>query len=84
MPIIKAKFSSICPKCQRSINVGDKISWEKGFKGQHVTCGIIKNPGKKGCGISEGCLPYHNPECIDCCIGCENEGKSYNELTYPY
>lgn len=35
---IKAKFSSICPKCNRRISVGEQVSWRKGSKAEHVNC----------------------------------------------
>lgn len=36
--IITAKFSSVCPKCQTSIESGEKIEWERGSKATHVAC----------------------------------------------
>lgn len=76
---IIAKYPGICKICNKPINAGDQINWEKGAGAAHAGCGIVHSPGRRGCGSSEGCLPYHNGD-QNCCIGCPDVGLSYNEL----
>lgn len=35
---INARFSSICPACHRSIEVGTQVEWTKGSQARHVAC----------------------------------------------
>jgi hypothetical protein len=36
--IIKAKYFSVCPCCNKNIMVGADVKWEKGQKAIHVEC----------------------------------------------
>jgi hypothetical protein len=38
MMIIKAKYFSVCPCCNKNIMVGAEVVWEKGVKPYHVEC----------------------------------------------
>jgi len=77
--MILAKYPGKCLKCGMIIKTGDKINWEKGVGAAHVKCGRLTVPGREGCGNAETCLGYHFGE-KNCCAGCQDVGKSYNEL----
>ena len=38
MKLIKAKFKSTCPNCNKSINRNDLAYWERGKKAVHKAC----------------------------------------------
>jgi len=42
---ITARFASQCPKCQTSIEIGEKVEWVKGSKATHKVCPMVRNQG---------------------------------------
>jgi hypothetical protein len=36
--IIQAKFNSVCPLCNQTINAGSKVEWKQGQKAVHEQC----------------------------------------------
>jgi endogenous inhibitor of DNA gyrase (YacG/DUF329 family) len=41
---ITAKFSSTCPVCHGRIAAGERVSWQRGQRAQHLGCGNAADP----------------------------------------